>query len=512
MLNWIKGSKSEHPLAEDKTTRELLTELPANDPFKSLEELSHWLDSLIGSEDLKISRNLEVIDLIDQAAKPHLRRLSVEYISGGARLQKFQEIRIWNSVFKLWRKLAEAYQYCIACYHAGTAGAGAVKGQVPMMTARALRALNSQLKWQYLRYGPVATRLWEQFGWAFSFAEEKGFVRSKVTVYPGPFGESSIEREFLKSLMLAMSSTDSLLPTKLEIAERVVAQFSEFFKLELRAAQGCHFYFDLARNRPPARLMSDLAMQPGIRFFGPGTASEELAKVITLVERSGAVPSSINLGGTYEPEMVLEVLRHLALYWSPVPPARISERHNSVSRISVVHDFNEIVDTISGDTEDLSFDSSIETWMVENESEGGYGALLPFAKSDWLKVGTLLGVKLEGGAAWGVGVVRRLSAYDLKQRYVGIQLLSKGGAVVKVSTSDVTGAPGRESAVLLPSNAADSTKSPEMQLLLRPGTYSPLKSLGMIAYERSYVLMPRKLLESGEDFDLVRVKVMQRAQ
>lgn len=85
MLNWIKGSKSEHPLAEDKTTRELLTELPANDPFKSLEELSHWLDSLIGSEDLKISRNLEVIDLIDQAAKPHLRRLSVEYISGGAR-------------------------------------------------------------------------------------------------------------------------------------------------------------------------------------------------------------------------------------------------------------------------------------------------------------------------------------------------------------------------------------------------------------------------------------------
>ena len=177
-----------------------------------------------------------------------------------------------------------------------------------------------------------------------------------------------------------------------------------------------------------------------------------------------------------------------------------------------MHDFNDIVDTISGDTEDLSFDSSTETWMVENESEGGYGALLPFAKSDWLKVGTLLGVKLEDSAAWGVGVVRRLSAYDLKQRYVGIQLLSKGGAVVKVSTSDVTGAPGRESAVLLPSNAADSTKSPEMQLLLRPGTYSPLKSLGMIAYERSYVLMPRKLLESGEDFDLVRVKVMQRTQ
>lgn len=45
--------------------------------------------------------------------------------------------------------------------------------------------------------------------------------------------------------------------------------------------------------------------------------------------------------------------------------------------MSVVHDFDEIVSTISGETQDLSFDSSIEVWTVENESEGegGYGAL-----------------------------------------------------------------------------------------------------------------------------------------
>lgn len=43
--------------------------------------------------------------------------------------------------------------------------------------------------------------------------------------------------------------------------------------------------------------------------------------------------------------------------------------------MSVVHDFDEIVSTIYGETQDLSFDSSIEVWTVENESEGGYGAL-----------------------------------------------------------------------------------------------------------------------------------------
>jgi len=56
-----------------------------------------------------------------------------------------------------------------------------------------------------------------------------------------------------------------------------------------------------------------------------------------------------------------------------------------------VHDFDDIVDTISGESESLSFDDNIETWTVENESEGGYGAVIAPSKGDWLKVGTLLG-------------------------------------------------------------------------------------------------------------------------
>ncbi len=35
----------------------------------------------------------------------------------------------------------------------------------------------------------------------------------------------------------------------------------------------------------------------------------------------GVVPSHINLGGAFDPEVVLETLRHLARYWAPNPPA-----------------------------------------------------------------------------------------------------------------------------------------------------------------------------------------------
>jgi len=510
MLGWIKGTQSDYPLAEDKAARQLVAELPANDSFKSLEELSYWLDSLKGVEDLKLGRQFEIVDLVDQAAKNHQRKLSQDYIAGSARLQKFQEIRIWNTSFTFWKHLGDAYQLCMVRYQAGAGGWGTLKGLLPLIVARALRALALQLKWQLLRYAPVAPRVWEEYGKLFAYAEEKGFAGTRVEVYPGKHGESTVQREFLTGLMLAISSTDSLLPAKLEIAERVVAQFSEFFVLSRQPTKGCHYYTDITTGKGPARMVTRLQMTPGLRFFGPGSAAQELEKLISVLEADGVVPSNVNLGGIFDPELVLEVLRHLVRYWAPVPPLRSEERHRSVSRISVIHSFDEIVATVSGDTQDIAFDNSAETWTVENESAGGYGALLPQTKGDWLKVGTLLGVKLEHGAAWGVGIVRRLSAYDLKQRYVGIQVFSKGATVVKLAPVNSGGSANAQDAVLLPSSTRDSSGTGEMSLLVRPGVFSETKTYEMQAYERSYLLVPKKLLESGDDFDMARFRVLQR--
>ena len=45
--------------------------------------------------------------------------------------------------------------------------------------------------------------------------------------------------------MLAMSATDSLLPLKLELAERLVAQFSELFVMRGEPTPDCNFCVDL---------------------------------------------------------------------------------------------------------------------------------------------------------------------------------------------------------------------------------------------------------------------------
>jgi hypothetical protein len=508
MLKWIKSSQSEHPLADETAAREFIAELPPLDPYKSLEELCYWLSTLGAAEDLKPPRMLGIIDLIDQAANNHHRKLSQEYLTGSARLQKFQEIRIWNSVFNYWRQLADAYQLCLDRFQAGANGWAALKKQMPMVAARALRALTLQLKWQMLRYGPLEARIWAQMAKIIAYADEKEFADTSIVVYPGKFGESTVRREYLKAAMLGISSSDSLLPVKLEIAERIAAQFSEFFLMSRQPAKGCHYYVDLTENKPPARTLSRLQMTPGLRFFGPGSAAEQLGKLIATMQADGVMPSHINLAGTYDTEVVLDTLRHLARYWAPNPPARSAERRVCVSRISVVHDFDEIVSTVSGATQDLTFDSSVEVWTVENESERGYGALVPQATGDWLSVGVLLGIKLDDGASWGVGIVRRLLAYDHKKRYVGIQLLTKGASLVSIAPIGAPDGRELESALLLPSNADGTSSAGEMNLLLRPGVFSLQKGMQMRAYERSYVLVPRRLLESGHDFDMARFRVM----
>ena len=512
MLGWMNRNRSDYPLADEKSTKEFLAELPAQDPYKALEELAFWLDATRTAEDLKPLRVFEIVDTLDNAGKLHQRKLSQEYVSAGVRLQKFQETRIWSTVVEFWRQLGAAYEFCLAQTMPGVSGAGALKPHMPTIAARASRALALELKWALMRYGPVDPTLWGRLGALYSQAEERGYALNPVDVYPGPHGDSTVQREYLKALMLSMSATDSLLPRLLEVAERLVAHFSDRFVMQRQPGKGCQGMVDLLSAKPPVRLVAQVTPTPSLRYFGPGTAGAVVDEIVDKIAQSGAIPSTINLGGNYEPALVIAVLRHLALQWSAEPPSRQQARRRSVARIHVVHDFDDVVSIIAGESKDLDFQQNMETWMVENESEGGYGALIPDSVTDWLRVGTLLGIKLADGNAWGVGIVRRLANGRNNQRYVGIQTLAKGGARVKLfGSGPKAGAELGEDAVLLPSSSADSMGSGELSLLMRLGTFSPKQSLQMRAYEREYLLVPKQLVEGGQDFDMAKFRVLSRA-
>jgi hypothetical protein len=173
------------------------------------------------------------------------------------------------------------------------------------------------------------------------------------------------------------------------------------------------------------------------------------------------------------------------------------------SRLAVAHGFDGICEALGG-AASLDFDNrAAASWIVENVSAGGMGAIVPQVKGDWLRVGSLLAMQPDGGANWVVGVVRRLNRTSGQEARVGIQTLSRSPVLAKFVLRDLGEQPG----VLLPSPVLGSG---ETSIALRTGLYSRGQNLETTLAGKQHVYMPQGVAERGEDYDLIRFRQMVR--
>ncbi len=501
MISLFGSKKPDHPMADIKEARKLLEELPANDAFKCADELTHWLESVMAEAGFKPEYRLQLIQLLDETAQPQLRKLARDYLVS-PRLAKFQEIRLWTAIYEYWRQVALAYAGCVELYATGAKGADALKGSMPLLLARALHALAAQVKWMYVRYGPMDASVWGVIARVYALAENGKFAQSVVTLYPGIPGPSTPEQEFLKVAMLSASSPDSLLPLEMELCERLIAHLCGAFTLRLDLQPDIAYWIDLAAGQAPLRLARPPQHAPTLRFFAAGKALEDLEALIDAVRTTGKVPAQVNLGGSYPAETVLDVLNHLALYWSPKPPERKHQRHRVKSRLDVVHGYDGVLAVLGGVTDHDS--PGAETWIVENVSAGGFGAGIPEIKGDWLKIGSLLGLQPEGGDNWVLGVVRRLQREIPQKGLVGIQTLARSARLAHLS---VSGGAGGDTGILI----GDAGESPgEVRLLLRAGAFDPGQNLEYRKGDATCLLMPQGVVESDQEYEVVKFREMVR--
>ena len=511
-LKWLGGSKVDHPMANPVQARQIVAELPVKDSTKALEEITKWLESLNRADGFKVDRRYECVDLLDGAARRHQQELTQEYLST-PRVQKFLENRLWNAEFGFCRELGDAYVRCIKESVSGFDGSSAVQRVLPALVARALRSLALQLKWILLRYGLVEKRIWAHLALLYRLAEEKGMTDQAIAVYPRPHGESTVKREFLKALMLPASSLDGLPPVRQQIAERAVAHFAEAFVLSAQP-DGCTHSFDLAAPSVPARLIQGVAPAK-LLFFGAGEALTRIDQLAEQIAAKGGVPQDFNLGGSYPNDEVIGVLRHLAQYWSDKAPARGSERRPTAARITVVPGADQVFGALepsTGKNLDFSQNQTAESWVVENVSDGGYGAIVPPQKIDWVRVGALIGMKGETSNYLGVGLIRRITRDAHQQRRVGIKVLTKTAIPVRISKANTMSALNfdlREETAILLTVKPDARG--EVDMLLRVGIFKGRDSLEMTVQERNYQLVPSSIVEAGEDYYWARFKVKKQS-
>lgn len=498
VLKWLGGGKLDHPMVDEKGAKEVLASLPQDDAAKAVEEICHWIESVISTEGFKTERRAELILQLDEAAQAAQQKLARDYLST-PNMSKFQEGRLRTALSALSSDLATAYSACFDQIAADSGSAGRLKPQMPLLATRAVRSRATQLKWRYMHYEMGGAGVWEAFGKTYRFAESKKLQRENVSPYPRMNLTTSAEREFVKALMLAASSPDCLMPVEIELAERIIANVSGSFLIsDVHQPQSTYNWIDLGGASPPKRLTQTPPASPGLRYFAAGAANDKVEGWIR-VTQGGAVPTDLNLGGTYEASRVLDVLRHLKANWAATPPVRKHDRYEVEHRLSVVNGFA----GVRARVQDGASGPSPETWTTRNISSGGIGAVAGKAHGDWLGIGRLVGLSVEGGSGGcSVGMVRRCNRGEQREMFVGVRTYAKTAFPIQLG--------GIEPPEALLLSDGSSFKD-EALICLREGGFDQRVSPTMSIEGRNYLLVPVERLAGGEDFEIARYRAMQQS-
>ena len=502
MIMNLFSSRPDHPLADAKELKRIIAELPLDNAFKAVDDISGWVESLSNADGFAADLLFDVLRQLDDAAQPHLKTLARNYLNS-PRLSRSEEKRLWSANFDYWGQLADLCGRCLAKVGSKEKGADALKGAVPLLAARTIAALGQQVKWVEFRYGPVSNELWQRLGEVYLTAEAFKAAHKPVQLYPNVPGSTTVGGEYLRVLAFHASSMDSLMPLEIELADRLLAHFLSGFVFTATPESHSVYWVDASRALPPMRMAKlPSALTPTLRFFSPGTAPKALDELIHAVER-GDVPAGLNLGGQYQPRTLLAVLRHLALYWAAQPPLREHARHNVKTRLAVLHGFDDSFTVFAGDVARIGKERAAESWVVENVSLGGFGAAIENLRGDWLKVGSLISMQPEGGENWVLGMVRRFSKESDNEANVGIQTLARQAVSIELRPRASTYSVGSS----IPGIRLAEDRAPgEVRLVLPIASFDLRESLEYQGNGRRYLLTPIELLETGADFEIARYR------
>lgn len=503
-LGGVFAQKDVHPLMNDREFKRILVELPKNNAFKALDEIAGWLESLQAADDFPADRVYEVARQLEDAAYTHLKRLSHNYLNT-PRMSRAEEKRLWSINFGFWTLLSDAYQRALLVVGEKSKAADALKPSLPALCTRLILALGAVMKWERFHYGPSSGELWHQMGTALLIAEEAG-VASKAVALGVLNGLSSPMLAYQKVMAFQAAALDSLLPVEIEIAEHLIEHFLPGFVFTREISPDSVYWVDLCVAQAPRRLAKKPpAARPSQRFFKPGLGHAGIQALLNDLELGGDIPPEINLGDRYYAKTLIPVLRHLASYLAPIPPQRKHDRHRVKHRMSVLHGLINAFVVFSGEFGGRPAGLQMESWVVDNVSRGGFGAVLDNIPAEWMCVGALLALQPEGGENWLLGIIRRYHRINDNEAQVGIEALARQAISVdlKPRTASSYAAVGGTPGLLI----LDGNQSGEVRVVLPLASFDLRESLEYTKDGRRHLLTPVALLEQTSDFELTRYRL-----
>ena len=551
MLKFLSsiGRKSIPPLTNLHSITRWVDELPMGDAVVTIEAVVKQLQDYCDQGGPTTKERVAVLTVLDQGAQDALEMLRDQYLQN-PRMSRMMESRLWNTVLVYYQEILRAYHGHLMEYIGNPTGSR-IGPSIPLLTARAIHYFSLDAKWSYYRYTEPNPKLWKRLHNLYHFAEYEEFDHQPVKLYNQTL-ETSVADLYLQALMLETLNTGSLAPRQLHLIERWLPMLVMGIPIEREFKPMQHtFFLDLDENRG-ARRVRRITPKENLRFWDTYGLKEKLDQLRTQLT-AGAVPARLGLTEDCKLPTCLELLERISYFWAPTGIKRVQrafERKCTMKSIEVVRGLNDICVNVradhlpaagsagTGETGDISYAEMVdvhlygfvtqrtqvklgqvkgeklehvnahERWVMENESEGGYGANINDQVDDWVRLGKLVGLKPEKKGHWNVGVIRRMRRIGMNQQYVGIEVIAERPMALllradksenrpmSIEGVDAVGVVLPISALYLRAAQADQNDT----FILQSAEYSKGRELWFNAQGFTYHIGLKQAVERGDDW------------
>jgi len=456
------GNRNEDPLSSTKAATRWLANLPLGDAFKCQQAISNELKRFNEDSPQYTKDRLAVFMLLDEKSCDLQDTLVRQYLRN-PRMSRPVESRLWHAVYGLYWETARGYHAFVL--HLAHETGSAHDGLIPLTTLRAIRAIGQLMKWRAIRYLPAAEKLWLRLHNLYRIAETREFHRKPQRTYPEDASECNCETAYLHILMMDLANSGSLYPRQLDQLDRWLCGWHGMLQLDDHFDTNAHtFVTDLSADHGPRRVRKPDTDKP-MRFWSTAELLQKMQETRTAL-REGDAPAQLGLTEVTRTSESLELLDHLQHQWAALEmrEQRRAPRTQIKRLVDVVHGLNAIINQLKtadapasaslygtglnyGEVDDVSVygfitdrtrerishmhvptspsSHDVERWVMHDESEYGYGAIIESRDKDWLRVGALIGIKAHDVEKWKIGIVRRLSRVDEDTSSIGIETLAE---------------------------------------------------------------------------------------
>ncbi len=456
MLKFRKSSSE--PLGDPRSAARWLTSLPANDPLVSQHRIVAELRTLTARTARRRPPTLEGIFSVDAHATVLARTLTAQYVEHVGRSPKIGD-QLWQALFDL----AYAFHECYAGFYrevSDQAHGGRWHALLPGLIGRQIVHLRQDAKLRLYRCERWVPAKWSGLFGLFTRACAYRFEREPLRLDPMG-GPTTIEREFLMTLLLHLANPGNLTPKEVEWIAAQLGAWCQPLRLTVTPTSATTFYVDLAgsvglRRRSLAPLEGRVLfvdLQPLHALFLQNRAALEQA-----VRNE---PRSKNTAH-YREQLVL--FNKLASGIDPEyrPLARRGERKPASGPVDAIVGFPSIcaqlhrdktgakapagVDRNFGNTMELAVfgrtrnrpgsvagpgsgrlaaPTSLDgTWEMKDISASGFRLHAPMGAATVLTLNTLVAIRRRGQEAWVLGIIRRMRRLSAQEAEIGLQLIA----------------------------------------------------------------------------------------